>query len=92
MHVAEYLTFGVLFLSNFAWLIRMYVKLEDLLEWRRRVESHLSDITIHIDPRRDEDKWKSLYRTLEKMDQKLDNIYLLERGDRKSNKGDADDK
>jgi len=92
MHIGEYLTIGVLFLSNFAWLVRMYVKLEDLLKWKDDVEKHLKDITIHIDPRRDEEKWKSLYRTLDKIDQKLDNIYLLERGDRKSNKGDADDK
>ena len=90
MHIGEYLTIGVLFLSNFAWLVRMYVKLEDLLKWKDDVEKHLKDITIHIDPRRDEEKWKSLYRTLDKMDQKLDSIYLLERGSQ-GNKGDADE-
>jgi hypothetical protein len=81
----------VLLLSNFALLVRMYIRVGDYEKWREVVDRHLADSDRHLDPRRDTERWTELTKRLDKMDKKMDNLLSLERGNIKRQQGDSDD-
>lgn len=81
----------VLLLSNFALLVRMYIRVGDYERWRETIDAHVRDTEIHLDPRRDERRWEDLTKRLDKMDRKIDNLLTLEKGNIKRSKGDSDD-
>lgn len=81
----------VLLLSNFAIVVRMYIRVGDYEKWRETVDHHIADTEKHIDPRRDSERWSELTKRIDKMDKKLDNILTLERDNNFKRKGDSED-
>lgn len=72
------ITFCVVVLTNFALLVKMHVKLQDLLVWQQRVDSHLVDTSRHLDPSRDDRRWDEVQRRLESLERKVDRVLTLE--------------
>lgn len=82
----------VILLTNFALVVRMYVRVGDYEKWRETVDKHISDREVHLDPRRDTERWSELTKRLDKMDKKIDNLLTLERANNvRNNKGDSED-
>lgn len=81
----------VILLTNFAIVVRMYIRVGDYEVWRKDVDHHISDTEKHIDPRRDFERWAELTKRIDKMDKKLDNILTLERDNNFKRKGDSED-
>lgn len=82
----------VILLTNFAMVVRMYVRVGDYEKWREAVDRHVSDREVHIDPRRDTERWSELTKRLDKMDKKIDNLLTLERENNvRKSKGDSED-
>lgn len=81
----------VILLTNFALVVRMYVRVGDYEKWRETVDRHITDREVHLDPRRDTERWSELTKRLDKMDKKIDNLLTLERENIKRYKGDSED-
>ena len=81
---------GVL-LGNFAYLVKMHIRVGDYEKWREGVDRHINDRDVHIDPRRDTERWAELTKRLDKMDKKLDSVLTLEKGHIRKSQGDSDD-
>lgn len=82
----------VILLTNFALVVRMYVRVGDYEKWRETVDKHISDRDVHLDPRRDTERWSELTKRLDKMDKKIDNLLTLERENNvRKSKGDSED-
>jgi len=77
---------GIVVLTNFALLVRMGVKVQDLLHWQPRVDSHIADTTKHLDPHRDDYRWTEVQRRLDSLERKVDKVLVLE-----SRKRDTDE-
>lgn len=77
----------VVLLGYFAQAVRVDGKVADLAKWREKVDAHMEDREIHLDPRRDEQRWNDLATKLDKMERKLDGLIQLEK--RRGDSGNA---
>ena len=69
---------SVVVLTNFALLVRMWVKLQDLLAWQQRLDAHVGDTTRHLDPHRDDFRWIEVQRRLDSLERKVDKVLTFE--------------
>lgn len=91
-NVIGWIMLAIVILSNFAIIVRMYVKVTDFEIWKAKMDHHLEDRQIHLDPIRDEQRWNDLTRRMDRMEKKLDNLSVSERTIiSKLNKGDSED-
>lgn len=75
-----YITVIVILLTNFALLVKMWIRTEDFQRWKDSiVEPHLRDNRIHVDPTRDEARWVDLVRRFERLERKVDMIVSIEK-------------
>lgn len=90
--IISLVTLTVILLTNFAIVVRMYVRVGDYEKWREVVDRHVNDRDVHLDPRRDTERWSELTKRLDKMDKKIDNLLTLERENNvRKSKGDSED-
>lgn len=77
----------VVLLGYFAQAVRIDSKVNDLAKWREKVDHHLDDREIHLDPKRDEQRWQELQAKLNNMERKLDGLIQFEK--RRGDSGNA---
>lgn len=81
---------GVMLLGLFYGFVKTFSKVEDLLKWKeQKVDPHLENRSVHLDPARDEKRWDDLTKRLDKLEKKLDRVIELENRPRKQ--GDTDE-
>lgn len=91
-NIIGWIMLAIAILSNFAIIVKMYVKVTDFEIWRAKVDLHLDNRQIHLDPVRDEQRWNDLRKQVDRMEKKLDNLSASERTIiSKLNKGDSED-
>lgn len=88
--LVAFISIGVVLLTNFAYLVKQYVKVNDLLKWQESVDRHMADTDRHIDPKRDEKRAAELDKRLDRIEKKVDNLLSLER-EHSKRKGDSED-
>jgi len=72
-------------------LVRVKVKVDDLLMWQKdEVSPHIRSTTLHLDPVRDEQRWNKLEQRLDQMNKKLDNLIMFETTTKRK-QGDTDE-
>lgn len=77
----------VVLLGYFAKAVVTDSKVSDLVKWREGIERHVADRDIHLDPRRDEQRWDELQTRLDKFERKLDELIRFEK--RRGDSGNA---
>jgi hypothetical protein len=91
-NIVGWIMLAIVILSNFAIIVKMYVKVTDFEIWKAKVELHLDNRQVHLDPIRDEQRWGDLTKRMDRMEKKLDNLSASERAIiSKLNKGDSED-
>jgi len=91
-NIVGWIMLAIVILSNFAIIVKMYVKVTDFEIWKAKVDLHIDNRQIHLDPVRDEQRWNDLTRRMDRMEKKLDNLSVSEKTIiSKLNKGDSED-
>lgn len=89
-NVIGWIGLGATVLGNFAILVKMYTKVNELDVWKGRVDAHMADGDRHLDPRRDGRRWDDYEKRLDRIERKLDTVIALESAT-KRHKGDSED-
>lgn len=90
-NVIGWIGLGATVLGNFAILVKMYTKVNELDAWKAGVEQHMKDSEKHLDPRRDGWRWDGFEKRLDRIERKLDTVVAMEQDNKKHKKGDSDD-